>query len=700
MPKVIVQHQGQESTVELKQGSNVVGRQSTCDIPIKEVQLSRQHCDLVLAGSTLIVVDKGSMNGTLVNGKRIAGEQVLKAGDKVVVGPVVLWVERKNVGDPVDPPSRPAPPSREESPSSGLATRRAVASDAAAPLPAGLPRDYAVRVRVGGAGVAVASTVAVVAALVVLGWLAKSWLTRPPAQPEDRGGLVKDGGFDQAAGRASGWSLPDKSASSASVDPRQGRNGGGCLVVDKAGAASDRQLACMYGQDLVVGPGSGVQAEAQVRFESFAGSAALKVDWLREPRGPVVAEEYGDAVSGAGSWTALSARFTPPPGAGGFRIGLALLGRGGRALVDDVSVKTFPGGGPARDYKIAGHTVRPTGQGVLQVALPRQAFFDIQAQLESDKDGAVRQAAALQVSTTSTDGRLEFAGKLPSPVDFGEIPYEQVVSAAGGGTAIAYTFRGENLRQIDRFAVALTLPRGTGVPDPEAATQPRSRMSFRTPDGPFVLEYSEPVRITARALPDGRHRIVQIFPFDAQQEVVEFGLRIREESAAGESDPQRAAGKAKEARRLGEALSILRNFLPGIKEAPLREKIEREIRGLEEGEARDWVEVQAAAFRAGLLKRPEVIARARDQAETYLREWAGVAPYETKGAQLRGEVARIAPRSDDQVERPRRLLEQAKVLVQAGKTATAGVLLETLVARYPESDAATAARDVLKSLSP
>src|SRR5687768_9013543 len=96
MPKFIVQFQGQESTAELKPGANSIGRQSSCTIPLKDSTLSRLHCEVILAGTVATLVDKGSRNGTLLNGKKIEA-QVLQPGDKIQIGATTLWYEKKNV---------------------------------------------------------------------------------------------------------------------------------------------------------------------------------------------------------------------------------------------------------------------------------------------------------------------------------------------------------------------------------------------------------------------------------------------------------------------------------------------------------------------------------------------------------------------------------------------------------------------------
>ena len=94
MPKLIIQTSSQEWAAELVQGSNVLGRSTQCTVPIREASLSRQHCEVVLEGAKAKVVDKGSMNGTLLNGKRV-WEQELQAGDRITIGGVHIWYESK-----------------------------------------------------------------------------------------------------------------------------------------------------------------------------------------------------------------------------------------------------------------------------------------------------------------------------------------------------------------------------------------------------------------------------------------------------------------------------------------------------------------------------------------------------------------------------------------------------------------------------
>lgn len=65
----------------------VVGRDATCDIVINDSRVSRQHLQLIESNDgACYVIDLGSSNGTIVNGRRIDGKVQLKLGDEVLLG--------------------------------------------------------------------------------------------------------------------------------------------------------------------------------------------------------------------------------------------------------------------------------------------------------------------------------------------------------------------------------------------------------------------------------------------------------------------------------------------------------------------------------------------------------------------------------------------------------------------------------------
>ena len=68
-----------------------IGRGSDCHIQIPLATVSRHHCQINKTKDDLQVRDVGSSNGTFVNESRVT-ESPIKAGDRLVVGPVIFTV--------------------------------------------------------------------------------------------------------------------------------------------------------------------------------------------------------------------------------------------------------------------------------------------------------------------------------------------------------------------------------------------------------------------------------------------------------------------------------------------------------------------------------------------------------------------------------------------------------------------------------
>lgn len=75
--------------VALEDGMNKVGRAIDNTIGLRDMNVSRYHFKIKGEGSVYTVIDSGSRNGTLVNGKLIK-EKVLVDGDQIVVGSSTL----------------------------------------------------------------------------------------------------------------------------------------------------------------------------------------------------------------------------------------------------------------------------------------------------------------------------------------------------------------------------------------------------------------------------------------------------------------------------------------------------------------------------------------------------------------------------------------------------------------------------------
>ncbi|HEX9389435.1 MAG TPA: FHA domain-containing protein [Anaerolineales bacterium] len=69
-----------------------IGRDSVNEIVINDAEISRRHARLTFQGGKYVLEDLGSTNGTFVNGQRLAGPRVLKAGEVVSLGEQIVMV--------------------------------------------------------------------------------------------------------------------------------------------------------------------------------------------------------------------------------------------------------------------------------------------------------------------------------------------------------------------------------------------------------------------------------------------------------------------------------------------------------------------------------------------------------------------------------------------------------------------------------
>lgn len=90
---VTVQEEGRAPRVETFTTSPIrVGRSKSNDLVLTARTVSRKHCQIVVEGGEVVVVDLGSKNGTEVKGRDITSKTRLGAKDVVGVGPYTLTV--------------------------------------------------------------------------------------------------------------------------------------------------------------------------------------------------------------------------------------------------------------------------------------------------------------------------------------------------------------------------------------------------------------------------------------------------------------------------------------------------------------------------------------------------------------------------------------------------------------------------------
>jgi len=89
-----------DGTHPLLQGSTVIGRTEDADICIDKTEVSRCHAMVTVQGTTAIIEDLGSKNGTFVNGHQVAGPTPLTNGDEIWIGRSVARMRFLIEGEP------------------------------------------------------------------------------------------------------------------------------------------------------------------------------------------------------------------------------------------------------------------------------------------------------------------------------------------------------------------------------------------------------------------------------------------------------------------------------------------------------------------------------------------------------------------------------------------------------------------------
>ncbi len=72
--------------LELSEGEFAVGRNASCQLSLDDPLVSRRHALLLVGPDMVTVEDLGSRNGVVVNGDRIQGRVLLRAGDRIQIG--------------------------------------------------------------------------------------------------------------------------------------------------------------------------------------------------------------------------------------------------------------------------------------------------------------------------------------------------------------------------------------------------------------------------------------------------------------------------------------------------------------------------------------------------------------------------------------------------------------------------------------
>ena len=73
------------ATYEVDLDRVVLGRHPDCDIVLDSAAVSRQHAEILRDSGEYYVTDRGSRNGTYVNGERVVHRSRIKPGDRLLI---------------------------------------------------------------------------------------------------------------------------------------------------------------------------------------------------------------------------------------------------------------------------------------------------------------------------------------------------------------------------------------------------------------------------------------------------------------------------------------------------------------------------------------------------------------------------------------------------------------------------------------
>jgi hypothetical protein len=121
---IVVGGKANRSEVKLKLPA-MLGRGRDVDITVAHATVSRHHCLIYELDGALVVRDNGSLNGTMVDGRRIK-EALLRPGQSLSIGPLTFRAEYEHNGSF---PVLGAPPGGQAADAAGEEASRAPAVD-------------------------------------------------------------------------------------------------------------------------------------------------------------------------------------------------------------------------------------------------------------------------------------------------------------------------------------------------------------------------------------------------------------------------------------------------------------------------------------------------------------------------------------------------------------------------------------------
>ncbi|RKY19067.1 MAG: hypothetical protein DRP63_01180 [Planctomycetota bacterium] len=685
-----------------------IGRKKGNKIVLSDERVSGEHARVDFEGGRFVLVDLKSTNGTYVGGRRIERE-VLEMGTRFAISDTVF--EFRKIGE--------APPADVEKPAV-----ESVGGALQAPPDTLREEDVELDLERARRQAAVPKVLVVVVALFVIGaalFLVYQLLRAGGIATLYKGGLIViNPSFEEEEnGEVAGWvTEPAKVAVRDATIAKQGK-----FSLHLSPAANREMTILRYNDDIAVRAGSAYRLHFQVRTENTQ-ACVLRVDWLSDKNPDYHKVEFGRLLEGTRrDWTPLSYTFVVPPEATKMRVGLALLGSRGECWVDEAKL-TKAESAPQRQVTSKKFSAWLSGHGTVDLSILSIGNLSVVQDIEgyicrlketgtpppdAYQSRAVVDEPVIQNSVAEVRGQLNCG--TGTRVDF-----VQTLSPAKEGLRLSYKFTG-GIPADTMFALRMLLPKRR-VNRLEAVAQGKkvvvetaktewtawgvTELIIKVGTSKMVLRFSLPVRCVMTQ--EGAYLRVEVdVRADEMPRSPEFVIDVQpfsREEKKGALDALERIKALLEAERYQEAARLARRY---VADPLLTDDDKRWLQTVwsnRDQAGRRWLARMEAMFEDIITTpraeiRDALVSAAQKVAQSYpegdLRERAASLVLRAKEAVKKGWEKR-------RVHAAETMLQKAKELHQNHLRGYAAVILSEIVARYPNTNAAQEARNLLEDI--
>ncbi|GEM_PF-4796823 len=730
MAKIIVRYGTSETTHELTQDVTTVGRSSQNTVALKDISLSRTHCELRRSGANWMVHDLGSRNGTTVNGSHVK-EKLLEVGDKIEIGNTVIIYEKPVAGRDYTPKEAKEPDSASKAPSSQVTAKQPT-------KPRGRESD---RVAVPGLGdVAfwvhegrrVPRWIVPVLGLLLLaggGFAAWQAWSHRQAAGDDKNLVKQNPSFEGKRGGdglPEGWKTLGGTKALVAVVQTQFHTGANSLLIDKSQAGGELVSGAEYGPAIQVEAGASYAVSAWSRSEGFRGGATLRIRWFAAGSDLPLGEACAPWAEAPADWKEVRLALAPPAGTARMSLGCVAAGLDGKVYFDDVSVERASAAsdeGTEVRSQFGTFTLYAGPSGGARLQRDATVLWTL-GEVGFRSGGEETRQGIGRVKRISAQGRtLRCEGALPDPADSREVEYATEWSGRGQDAQariscrrtaksgpLTFSFR------LEASEVKSLTARGTSeqAVEVDGAGSDGDLLTVELTKGIYTLRFVPPAHVQASAVEDAVRVTCEFraaaddpasWPGQGGEALLLVGsgkdVAPPQAAASGKSIAQtlEEAKRDEQGGRVGEAITGYRAILADDAAGGTREALEAQTRvePLEEAAASALAEGKRLARLFQLTGSADIGARATRVLAAAAKEYAGC-DAGTEASTALDEVGRQDAEAKKAATEARAagLFQLAEGAAHEGHWNLAETFLRRVVAQFPETDWALKAQEMLE----